>query len=139
MVSGGSLNVAVNNASMGGDPAPGTPKQLYVVYNYRGRQQSTSVPENGNLVLPAGYAPGPGVGAGLQFLQASYGVAGRQMNVVSRLQSMAGNGTISVRVNNSSMGGDPAPGSPKQLYVVYNYRGQQRSTTVPENGTLQIP
>jgi len=61
------------------------------------------------------------------------------MNVVGRLQNMAGNGTISVRVNNDSMGGDPSPGTPKQLYVVYNYRGQQRSATIPENGVLQIP
>jgi hypothetical protein len=139
MVNNGSVNVAVNNGTMGGDPAPGIAKQLFVSYSYRGQQQSTSVAENDNLTIPGGYVPGPGNGNGLRFLQASYGAAGRQMNVVGRLQSMAGNGTISVRVNNDSMGGDPAQGTPKQLYVVYNYRGQQRSATVPENGVLQIP
>jgi hypothetical protein len=139
MVSNGSLNLAVNNGTMGGDPAPGMAKQLYVTYSFRGQQQSTSVSENGNLTIPGGYVPGPGNGSGLRFLQASYGAGGRQMNVVGRLQSMAGNGTISVRVNNDSMGGDPSPGMPKQLYVVYNYRGQQRSATISENGVLQIP
>jgi len=139
MVSNGTLNVAVNNGTMGGDPAPGMAKQLYVSYSFRGQQQSTSVSENGKLTIPGGYVPGPGNGSGLRFLQASYGAGGRQMNVVGRLQNMAGNGTISVRVNNDSMGGDPSPGTPKQLYVVYNYRGQQRSATIPENGVLQIP
>lgn len=75
----------------------------------------------------------------LRILQAFYGAPGRQADVAGRLQSMARDHGINVRVNNDSMGSDPAPGSRKQLYVVYSYRGQQRSVTVDEGQELQIP
>jgi hypothetical protein len=78
-------------------------------------------------------------GGGLRILQASYGAPGRQADVSGRLQGMVGNQGLRLRVNNDSMGGDPAPNTRKQLYVVYSYRGQQRNVTVDEGQDLQIP
>ena len=103
-------------------------------------------------VVPAGYGQGRNSeynrgyndsgynnGGSLRILQAFYGAPGRQADVAGRLQNLATNNGIGVRVNNDSMGSDPAPGSRKRLYVVYSYRGQQRSVTVDEGNELQIP
>jgi hypothetical protein len=86
---------------------------------------------NGNY---GGYPSGD-----LRILQASYGAPGRQTDVAQRLQGMVTSEGLSLRVNNDSMGSDPAPNSRKQLYLVYSYRGQQRSVTVDENNDLRIP
>ncbi len=51
-VQGNRLNVAVNDGSMGGDPAPGAEKRLRVVYMFRGLRYETNVPEGGVLALP---------------------------------------------------------------------------------------
>jgi hypothetical protein len=52
MVRGNQLNVAVNDGTMGGDPAPGAPKRLRLIYMLRGLRYETNVPEGGSLVLP---------------------------------------------------------------------------------------
>jgi len=44
-----------------------------------------------------------------------------------------------VRVDNDSMGGDPAPNQPKQLHLQYLYQGRQRSMTVREGNYVQFP
>jgi hypothetical protein len=46
------LDITVNNQSMGGDPAVGQSKQLIVVYEYRGRRNTQTVPEGGRLTIP---------------------------------------------------------------------------------------
>jgi len=143
MVNRGSLNARVDNNTFGTDPAPGAQKQLYVVYSYQGQQRSVTVNEGSELRLPSwdsGSGSSPGYGNGdLRIMQAFYGVPGRQVDVSGRLQSLATNNGISVRVNNDSMVSDPAPGTAKQLYVVYSYRGEQRTVTVSENNELRIP
>ncbi len=40
------------NASFGGDPAPGQPKQLRIQYRINDRAGEVSIPENGPIVLP---------------------------------------------------------------------------------------
>src|SRR5450432_1077619 len=52
MVRGNQLNIAVNNGTMGGDPAPEMPNRLRVIYMLRGLRYETNVPEGGSLVLP---------------------------------------------------------------------------------------
>ena len=52
LVRGNQLNVAVNDGTMGGDPAPGAQKRLRVIYMLRGLRYETNVPEGGSLVLP---------------------------------------------------------------------------------------
>ena len=100
-----------------------------VGYNYMAQQNQNMGPQNGG-----GYGNG-----GLRILQASYGATGRQADVSGRLQGMVSDRGLRLRVNNDSMGGDPAPNAHKQLYVVYSYRGQQRNVTVDEGQDLQIP
>lgn len=52
MVRNGQLSVVANNASMGGDPAPGGNKLLIVVYQYHGQQQAMAASEGHLLALP---------------------------------------------------------------------------------------
>jgi hypothetical protein len=44
-----------------------------------------------------------------------------------------------MRVSDWTMGGDPAPGLPKTLKVIYLWQGLRYETNVPERGTLNIP
>lgn len=105
---------------------------------YYGNNQNYNRPHHNDN----GYGNGNGNGYGngsLRILQAFYGAPGKQANVASRLQGMVSSDGLRVRVNNDSMGGDPAPNTHKQLYVVYSYQGQQRSVTVDESNDLRIP
>jgi hypothetical protein len=52
MVRDGVLELYVNNANLGGDPAIGADKVLIVVYSYRGQEQATAVHEGNRLVIP---------------------------------------------------------------------------------------
>jgi hypothetical protein len=52
MMREGVLEVNVNNANFGGDPAIGADKILIVIYRYRGQEQATAVREGNRLVIP---------------------------------------------------------------------------------------
>ena len=52
MVRRGGLEIRANNASLGGDPAPGADKVLIVIYQFRGSQQATAVREGNVLSIP---------------------------------------------------------------------------------------
>jgi hypothetical protein len=52
LVREGVLEVNVNNANFGGDPAIGADKVLIVIYRYRGQEQATAVREGNRLVIP---------------------------------------------------------------------------------------
>ena len=53
---------------------------------------------------------------GVTIVSAQYGEGPDRRDVTARLRSMVRNGRISIRVNNDSMGSDPAPGRPKILW-----------------------
>jgi hypothetical protein len=100
---------------------------------------SRSVLPNYNQHHGGGWNNGPGYAGDVQILQASYGVPGRQIDVARTLQGMINQGTSQIRISNETFGTDPAPGQPKRLFLVYNYRGRQRSITFNENDELRIP
>lgn len=60
-------------------------------------------------------------------------------DVTERLRAMVRNGTLSVNVNNSTMGGDPTPLHYKRLRVEYTIDGKQYTVVVNENADLEIP
>jgi len=139
-----------NNKNMGIDPAVGADKTLRI--NARNQQGNvrTFTYKEGSTVNSSNFATGQWGGGGwngggnnsqLRVLQAEYrpvnGRAGR--NVTSRLQDMVRNNRLDITVDNKTMGGDPAPGQSKQLYIAYEYRGRRNSQTVGENGRLNIP
>ncbi len=52
LVQNNSLNVGVNNDSMGGDPAPHERKTLNLTYSWRGQERRANIPEGGTLTIP---------------------------------------------------------------------------------------
>lgn len=60
-------------------------------------------------------------------------------DVTQRLQQMVRNGTLSINVNNDTMGGDPTPLHYKRLRVEYTLDGKVYHIVVNENAHLDIP
>src|SRR6266849_7983386 len=154
LVNGDSLNMRVDNDTLGGDPTPGARKtlRLRVRDEYR-REQLLTYPEKESFSLSirssnAGYSGGagnyggpaqPGYGGGLQIMRADYGFDNRLANVTSRLASLIQANSLSLRVTNESMGGDPAEDHPKALNVWYSFNGRAANVTVNEKDTLNLP
>jgi len=169
LVNGDSLNMRVDNFTLGGDPAPGARKTLRLrVRDDYGREQLLTYPEKesfslnirssntgypgsaGNYGGPPqpGYSSAPGnyggppqsgYGGGLQILRADYGTDNRIANVTSRLASLIQGNSLSLRVTNETMGGDPAEERPKILNVWYSFNGRAANVTVNEKDTLNLP
>ncbi|HZV59998.1 MAG TPA: hypothetical protein VFF42_06630 [Candidatus Eremiobacteraceae bacterium] len=73
-------------------------------------------------------------------IRAFYGVNGSTANVTERLRSYArGHEGISMKVNNTNLGGDPAQGAEKILIVIYRFHHQEQALVVPEGDNLILP
>lgn len=160
--------VAISNQTMGGDPAVGRDKTLHILArNRRGDQREFDFREGsfldaGLFVVPrddwddrprdardnrpddrrddrpTGDRDRDERGS-LYIIRGYYGVQGRTVNVTEQLRSMVREGTLSLNVNNSNLGGDPAPGADKVLIVIYRFQGQEQATAVREGNRLTIP
>jgi len=158
--------VAVNNQTMGGDPAVGKDKSLRIfAKNRRNEQREFNFSEGGfvdarmfNVRPPEvrrddwdDRRPGPGDrdrdrdrrdqddSNGLKVIRGYYGVQGRMVNVTELLRSRVRDGALSFVVTNSALGGDPAVGADKILIVVYRNQGTEGATAVREGYGLAIP
>lgn len=140
-------NFRANNQNMGVDPYKGADKTLRIIArNQRGQVQTFNYKE-GSTVPSQMFTGnnwdrwGGNNNSQLRIVQAEWRpTSGRRgRDVTSRLQSMVRNNRLDITVNNQTMGGDPAPGQSKQLYIAYQYRGRSNSTTVGENGRLNLP
>jgi len=161
--------VAVNNQTMGGDPAIGKDKSLHILArNRRNEEREFNYNEGGFVEVrvfnirsddrderPANYGGrdhddrddrAANYGSrdhdewnGLRIIRGYYGVQGRTLNVTDVLQSRIRDGVLSFVVTNSALGGDPAIGAGKTLIVVYRHQGKESATAVREGNTLTIP
>jgi hypothetical protein len=151
--------VAVNNQTMGGDPAVGRDKSLRIFARNRRNEEREFDFREGGFVDVGMFAArrddfddrGPGRGdhdrddrerrdsRGLAIIRGYYGVQGSTANVTERLQAMVRDGVLAVYVNNANLGGDPAIGADKVLIVIYRYRGEEQATAVREGNRLVIP
>ena len=136
----GELELAVENENLGGDPVPGVPKRLDVLFRIGERRFGVSVPEHDHLHGPLIVR---------RILAASYHGTGREPHAecmdgrgctdeTDMLRSRLRDGMLEIPVNNQQMGGDPAPGVPKQLTVRF-YGREEREMTFEENSLLRIP
>ncbi len=154
LVGRGGVNgrVAVNNQTMGGDPAPGRDKALRIIArNRRNEEREFTYNEGGSVEArmfnvrrddwddrPRGDRD-QDERSGLRIIRGYYGVQGRTVNVTEFLRSRVRDGMLSFVVTNSALGNDPAPGADKVLIVVYRYQGNETATAVREGYTLTIP
>lgn len=148
--------VAVNNQTMGGDPAVGADKHLRIwARNRRNEEREFDYREGGFIDVatfnvrrdrddfndrPANYGGQyqddyPGV----RIVRAYYGWGGSTVNVTEVLRSRMRDGQISFVVTNSAMGGDPAVGADKILVVIYRFQGTEKAAIVREGFTLTLP
>jgi hypothetical protein len=168
LVARGGVNgrVAINNQTMGGDPAVGRDKTLRIfAKNRRNEERQFDVKEGGSIEARFFAVPredrddrGPGREdhpredhpradndrgehdrGDLFIIHGYYGVQGRTVDVTDRLRSMVREGLLAVRVNNENFGGDPAIRAEKVLIVIYRIRGEEQATAVREGERLVIP
>ena len=154
--------VAVNNQTMGGDPAVGADKHLRIwARNRRNEEREFDYREGGFVEVgmfsvrrdpddhrdswndrPGNYGDRDRDRddyQGLRIFRAYYGVQGRTVNVTELLRSRVRGGTLNFFVANGDLGGDPAVGYDKVLIVVYSYQGTETATAVREGSTLTLP
>jgi len=165
LISRGGVNgrVAVNNQTMGGDPAVGQDKSLRIFARSRkGQEREFDFKEGGFIEVGTFSVPsndwddrarndgrgGPGGYQGdrdrddwnaLTIIRGYYGVQGRMTNVSDILRGSVRGGQLTVNVNNNFLGGDPAPGADKFLIVIHRYQGREQATMAREGNTLAIP
>jgi len=155
LVGRGGVNgrVAVNNQTMGGDPAVGADKHLRIwARNRRNEEREFDFKEGGFIDVatfavrrdrddlndrPANY--GDRDDQGLRIVRAYYGWQASTVNVTEVLRSRMRDGQISFVVTNSALGGDPAVGADKVLVVIYRHQGRESAAIVREGNTLTIP
>jgi hypothetical protein len=158
--------VAVNNQTMGGDPAVGKDKSLHIFARNRRNEEREFNYNEGGFVEARMYTvrrddrddhPANNVDHdrdarpahygdrdredwnSLKIIGGYYGVQGRTVNVTDVLRSRIREGVLSFVVTNSALGGDPAIGVDKILIVVYRYQGKESATAVREGYSLTIP
>ncbi|HTF23655.1 MAG TPA: hypothetical protein VK937_07005 [Candidatus Limnocylindria bacterium] len=158
--------VAVNNQTMGGDPAVGRDKSLRIfARNRRNEEREFNYKESGFVearmftvrrddrddhpannvdhdrdARPAHYGDRDRDDwNSLKIIGGYYGVQGRTVNVTDVLRSRIREGVLSFVVTNSALGGDPAIGADKILIVVYRHQGKESATAVREGYSLTIP
>ena len=158
--------VAVNNQTMGGDPAVGRDKSLRIfARNRRNEEREFNYKEGGFVEArmftvrhddrddrPANYGDHDRDARpahygdrdredwnSLKIIGGYYGVQGRTVNVTDVLRSRIREGVLSFVVTNSALGGDPAVGADKTLIVVYRYQGKESATAVREGYSVTIP
>jgi hypothetical protein len=132
------LNLRVDNEALGGDPAPGTPKTLRMqVRDEWGRVSMLSYREKD--VIGMAIRTGQPSRDALRITRAQYGAGGRFLDVTDRLNSLMQGNQISLRVNNGTMGGDPAHDARKVLTVWYSYYGYDSQVSVNEGDLLNLP
>jgi len=162
LVGRGGVNgrVAVNNQTMGGDPAVGAEKHLRIWTRNRKYEEREFEYKEGGFVdaamftvrrdrddwndRPVSYGDRDRdrdreYSNGLYIVRAYYGWQASTNNVTELLRSRMRDGQLSFVVTNSAMGGDPAIGADKILVVIYRNQGTEKAAIVREGYTLTLP
>jgi HEAT repeat protein len=78
----------------------------------------------------------------VEIVKAEYGSDTAQKDVTETLRKHVGDLALIALPNqsfNASFGGDPSPGTPKRLKIVYKINGKSGETTFPENSLIVLP
>jgi hypothetical protein len=157
LVGRGGVNgrVAVNNQTMGGDPAVGAEKHLRIfARNRRNEEREFDFKEGGFIEArnfnvnvrndwddrQGGYGDRDRDDyRGVRIIRAYYGWRENTVNVTELLRARMRDGQINFVVANRELGGDPAVGADKVLVVIYRYQGKESAVIVREGNALTIP
>ena len=78
----------------------------------------------------------------VEIVKAEYGAGAQQKDVTETLRKQVRDFPVIVLASssyNSSFGGDPASGVPKQLKIQYRINGKMGEISLPENATIVLP
>jgi hypothetical protein len=148
--------VAVNNQTMGGDPAVGAEKHLRIFARNRKYEEREFDFKEGGFIEVRNFNVNirqndwddrrDNYGdrdrddyRGVRIVRAYYGWHANTVNVTEVLRSRIRDGQINFVVTNSALGGDPAVGADKILVVIYRYQGREAAAIVREGNTLALP
>jgi hypothetical protein len=132
LVAGGTNVVPANNDFAGNDPAPNIPKHLRVEYSLNGGNKTAEAQEGDSLTVP-------GSATVIQALYGELDTTDRVVGLTKKLASLAKDGRLNVRADDTLAGHDPAWGVPKELRVEYLLDGAVKHITVPQNEMLVLP
>jgi len=89
------------------------------------------------------YQTQPAPSGQLKILSATYGLLNgkpeQQVQATDHIASAVADGMLSTIVSNELCGQDPAKNHHKQLRVKYSFQGQERTVTVAEGATMELP
>ncbi len=133
----GGFSVTVNNTSFPPDPAVNQLKQLKVTYDFNGATGTRTVAESATLNYPGDLTKPITVTLQSATYAAVDGSA--SANVLTNLTNRAAAGSFSMVVNNTNLGGDPAPNKVKRLRLGYTLDGKAMVKFLDEQVTLNYP
>ncbi|HEX6505303.1 MAG TPA: DUF3395 domain-containing protein [Terriglobales bacterium] len=154
---GGNLSVRVDNQNMGVDPAPRQPKDLRIQqrdndgqvheYMFREGQIASLQVDSRAADYRRGYADDDDRrdrdwdrhDRDLVIVRAFYGINNATAEVTGHLQDLVRDNSLVIRVDNQTLGVDPAHEHGKVLCVFYRYRGEAHAAIVRETERLAIP
>ncbi|HPS56107.1 MAG TPA: DUF3395 domain-containing protein, partial [Sedimentisphaerales bacterium] len=140
------LQIQASN-DLGGDPAMGRAKALYVQYTYGDKKYTAKAIEGSVLMLPES-----GVtiedNNKLNIILAGYGVLPEGENqiqplavidITEKVAAKVKDGAINVSADYALAGNDPAPNLHKKLKVTYSFNGITADVVIDENQMLNLP
>ncbi len=127
--------VDVLNETFGKDPAYNHPKHLRVDYQIGGTKTSRLFPEKSTLHFPGDLPEPP------QITRATYEAndGNGSRDVTRNLADRAENGQFALKVDNPTLGDDPAPQRLKKLRIEYVSNGEPGVKMIAENATFNFP
>ena len=76
---------------------------------------------------------------GLEIFEAYYGSSDRQNDIKETIKKMVTNDSLSVKVDNSLLGGDPCPGISKILKIKFSFNGVENTKFTNEGDIVKLP
>ena len=144
LVQNNALNFVAGNDALGGDPAHGHKKQLFLAIRQGfGGEQNYTFREGETVNLQLGYGNSEG-GSGRTWsvTRAQYGIPGRYMDVTQTVARFLVNNSLHFRVSNDTFGRDPAEDHHKNLIVrLRDWQGREEVLQYDEGDdvSLQLP
>jgi len=135
-VRGGAIKITVDKKSLGIDPMIGRKKQLRVEYMLDGRTAEKIIPEN--AVFEVGQSAAA-TDTELKIQSARYeSLDGKQgADVTTLLAGQIRDGQLKIKVDNRTLGSDPALNQKKQLRVKYTLNGHPAENIAAENSVFE--
>lgn len=114
------------------DPAPGTVKNIQIVYRVNGVRKSATFGQHDPIILP----PPTGV---LTIVSASYGIPTRRVDATDAVRAAVVDGALHLPPKWGLGRVDPAAGHVKTVEITYIHEGVPKTATFEQSQELNLP